>query len=94
VGTLALYAMAKSRWRIENEGINEGKTCHGMERLCHHHPNSLLIGWLLLFLALSLGRLWRLRHMRRGGRMPRTAIDLVRSLRLSLLDRPRCLDTS
>ena len=93
VGTLALYAMAKSRWQIENEGFNEGKTRHGMERIRHHHPNSLLIGWLVVCLALSLERLYRLRHLRRGGRAPRTAIDLVRLLWLNPLAPPRRLDT-
>lgn len=84
VGSRALYAMAKSRWQIENEVFNDGKNRYGMERIRHHHPNSLLIGWLLICLALTLERLYRLRYLHRGGRPARTAIDLVRCLRLCL----------
>jgi hypothetical protein len=84
VGSRALYRMAKSRWQIENEGFNDGKNRHGLERIRHHHPNSLLVGWLTVCLALVLERLYRLRYLHRGGRAPRTAIDLVRALRLSL----------
>jgi hypothetical protein len=94
VGSRALYGMAKSRWQIENEGFNDGKTRHGMECIRHHHANSLLIGWLLVCLALTLERLYRLRYHRRGGRAPRTAIELVRCLRLNLTWQPRHADTS
>jgi len=37
----------KSRWEIENQGFNEAKSRHGLEHICHHHANSLLITWLL-----------------------------------------------
>ncbi len=84
VGSRSLYAIAKSRWGIENEGFNDGKNRHGMERIRHHDPNSLLINWLLVCLALTLERLYRLRYLHRGKRSPRSAIDLVRCLWLSL----------
>jgi hypothetical protein len=84
VGSRALYRMAKSRWQIENEGFNDAKNRHGLERIRHHHPNSLVAGWLIVCLALVLERLYRLRHLHRGGRPPRTAIDLVRTFRLTL----------
>lgn len=93
VGSRALYRMAKSRWQIENEGFNDGKNRHGLERIRHHHSNSLLAGWLIVCLALVLERLYRLRHLHRGGRPPRTAIDLVRTLWLSL-GRSSAHDTS
>jgi hypothetical protein len=84
VGSRALYRMAKSRWQIENGGFNDGRNRHGLERIRHHHSNSLLVGWLIVCLALVLERLYRLRYLHRGGRPPRTAIDLVRALWLSL----------
>ena len=93
VGARALYHMAKSRWQIENQGFNDAKSRHGMEHLCHHHANSLLMEWLLILLALCLERLYRLRHLRRGTHSPPTAIELVRTLRLSL-GAPRTLNTS
>lgn len=88
-----LYGFAKSRWEIENEGFNDGKTRHGMAHLTHHHANSLLVGWLLTIFALTIERLYRLRYLHRGGHRPATAIEFVRVLRLSLCP-PRPSDTS
>jgi hypothetical protein len=93
VSSRRLYRFAKSRWEIENEGFNDGKTRHGLEHISHHHPNSLLIGWLLTIFALTIERLYRLRYLHRGTHRPATAIEFVRALRLSLCS-SRPLDTS
>lgn len=84
VPSQALYRMAKSRWAIENEGFNVAKNLHGMEHLCHHHANSIVVNWLLLLLALTIERLYRLRYLHRGGHGARTAIEFVRALRINL----------
>lgn len=84
VGSVALYRMAKSRWEIENQGFNDGKTRYGLEHIAHHQANSVLLGWLLTVLALTMERLYRLRYLRRGPHAPQPAIALVRLLRLSL----------
>jgi len=88
VGSRALYRMAKSRWQVENQGFNDAKNRHGLEHLCHHHANSLLVGWLLILLALCLERLYRLRYLHRGTHPVPSAIEFVRALRLSLSARP------
>jgi hypothetical protein len=93
VSTRVLYHRAKSRWEIENQGFNDAKNRHGLEHICHHHPNSLLITWLLTSLALTIERLYRLRYLHRGRHRPRTAVDLVQVLWLSL-SRPARADTS
>ncbi len=93
VGSQALYRMAKSRWEIENETFNVAKTYHGMEHICHHQGNSLLVSWLILLLALAIERLYRLRYLHRGTHPVRAAIALVRQLRISL-GRPASADTS
>jgi hypothetical protein len=93
VSSPTLYRLAKSRWEIENQGFNEGKSFHGLEHICHHHPNSLLLGWLLALFALTIERLYRLRYLRRGTHRPLAAIAFVRLLRLSL-GPPRPPDTS
>lgn len=93
VSSRTLYALAKSRWEIENQGFNDGKTRHGMEHISHHHANSVLMGWLLAIFALTIERLYRLRYLHRGTHRPLTAIELVRLLRLSLCP-PRSPDTS
>ncbi len=89
----SLYRMAKSRWEIENQGFNDAKNRHGLEHICRHHPNSLLVGWLLVLLALTLERLYRLRYLHRGVHPVRTAEQLVLLLWLSL-SAPLAPDTS
>jgi hypothetical protein len=92
VGSRQLYRFAKSRWEIENEGFNDGKTRYGMEHIRHHHANSMLVMWLLTIFALTIERLYRLRYLHRGRHRPATPIEFLRMLRLSLCPRP--LDTS
>ena len=84
VGSESLYRMAKARWEVENQGFNDAKNRYGFEHITHHHANSLLVCWLLLILALTIERLYRLRHLHRGTHPPHSAIDLLRILRLSL----------
>jgi hypothetical protein len=93
VGVASLFHMAKSRWEIENEGFNEAKSRHGLEHICHHHANSLLIGWLLAMMALTIERLYRLRYLRRGTHAPRSSAELLLTLWLNLF-RPCSADTS
>jgi len=88
VGSRALFRMAKSRWQVENQGFNDAKNRHGLEHLCHHHANSLVVGWLVIVLALCLERLYRLRYLHRGTHPVLSAIEFVRALRLSLAARP------
>lgn len=84
LGSLGFYRMAKSRWEIENQGFNDGKNRYGMEHICHHEPNSMLIVWLLILLALVIERLYRLRFLHRGEHGVRSAMDLFTYLWLSL----------
>jgi hypothetical protein len=93
VGPRALFGLAKSRWEIENQGFNDAKNRYGLEHICHHHPNSLLVGWLMVLLALTLERLFRLRYLHRGTHPVRPAIELLRVFRLELAAAPR-LDSS
>jgi hypothetical protein len=84
LGSLSFYRMAKSRWEIENRGFNDGKNRYGMEHICHHESNSILIVWLLIALALVIERLYRLRYLHRGDHGIRSAQQLVDYLWLSL----------
>jgi hypothetical protein len=93
VGSRSLFQIAKSRWEIENQGFNDAKNRYGMEHICHHHPNSMLIGWLLIALALTIERLYRLRYLHRGNHPVKTAIELVRLLWFSL-DRTSTANTT
>jgi hypothetical protein len=85
--------LAKSRWEVENQGFNDAKNRYGMAHIPHHHPNSLLLHWLLMVFAMTVERLYRLRYLHRGRHRPYTAIELVRRLRLSLAP-PAAADSS
>jgi hypothetical protein len=76
--------MAKSRWEIENQGSHAAKNRHGMQHICHHETNGLVVEWLIRVFALIIERLYRLRHLDRGARPVRTAMELVRQLWLAL----------
>jgi hypothetical protein len=93
VSSRMLYHRAKSRWEIENQGFNDAKNRHDLAHICHHHPNSLLITWLLTCLALTIERLYRLRYLHRGSHPLRAAADFVYLLWLSL-SQPASVDTS
>jgi hypothetical protein len=93
VGPQSLFRMAKSRWEIENQGFNDAKSRHGLEHICHHHANSLLIGWLLTMLALTIERLYRLRYLHRGKHRVHSSAQLLLLLWLGL-SRPCAADSS
>jgi hypothetical protein len=86
------FKLAKSRWEIENQGFNEGKNLYGMQHIQHHHPNSLLVNWLFLLLALMIERLYRNRYLHRGLHPIPTAMQLKDMLWLHL--RPAVTDSS
>ncbi len=94
VGPRALYGLAKSRWEIENQGFNDAKTRYGLEHIRHHHENSLLIGWLVVVLAMTIERLYRLRFLHRGTHRVQTAATLLLQLWLSLGSPHAVHDTS
>lgn len=91
LGSWGFYRMAKSRWEIENHGFHDGKNRYGMEHICHHQANSMLMVWLLIRLALVIERLYRQRFLHRGEHNLRSALDLCPYLWLTLGTRP--LDT-
>lgn len=93
IGSEALFRLAKSRWQIENQGFNDAKNRYGMEHICHHDANALIVGWLLLLLSLVIERLYRLCFLHRGSRPRTSAADLVALLWLELRQ-PRPHDSS
>ena len=93
VSSRAIFRMAKSRWKIENEGFNDAKNRYGFEHICHHQCNSLLVVWLLTCLLLTVERLYRVRYLHRGTHPILQAVILWQLLWLSL-SRPVPDDTS
>ena len=83
-GSQAIFEMAKKWWEIENQGFNDAKNRYGLEHVCHHQENSLLINWLITVLTLTLERLYRIRHLHRGIHPVLEPIELLRLPWLSL----------
>ena len=92
LGALTFFKFAESLWEIENQGFNDGKNLYGMEHIQHHHPNSMLVNWLFLLLALMIERLYRYRYLHRGRHPILTAMQFKDELWLHL--RPARTDTS
>ncbi len=93
VSSRTIFRLAKSRWEIENQGFNEAKNRYGFEHICHHERHSLRVVWLLTCLALTIERLYRVRHLHRSTHPVLPAIALWQLLWLSL-SRPTPHDTS
>ena len=64
----------------------------GRSHIQHHHPNSMLVNWLFLLLALIIERLYRNRYLHCGTHPVLTAMQLKDTLWLNL--RPVGADTS
>jgi hypothetical protein len=45
---------------------NVAKTYHGLEHVCHHQGNSIVVSWLITLLAMAIETLYRLRFLHRG----------------------------
>jgi len=76
LGALTFFKLAKSRWEIETQGLNDGKNLYGIKHIQHHHPNSMLANWLFLLFALITGRLYRNRPLHRGTHPILTSMQL------------------
>lgn len=61
--TAAVVALGHARWQIENQGFNEMVTRWAADHLYRHHPNALLIFWLLALLAFNLFFAFVRRHL-------------------------------
>src|SRR5580704_1857959 len=90
----ALPSLIRGAKRNKNQGFNEAKSRHGLEHICRHHANSLLIGWLLALLALTIERLCRLRYLHRGKHQVPSSAQMMLHLWLSLSRRPRAANSS
>jgi len=54
VPTETVVLFGHERWRIENEAFNELSNLWNADHYFHHHPNSIVALWLLLFIAHAL----------------------------------------
>jgi hypothetical protein len=81
-------AIGHDRWKIENEGFNEVVTYWHANHYYHHHTNSILVLWLMLFMAHAVFHCFHKRNLRPEQREHHTAIYFARLITACL----RCED--
>jgi hypothetical protein len=84
MGSRSLARAAKARWEIENEGFNVAKNQYHFAVIRHHQGNSMLVQWLMTFLAIDIERLYRIRFLHRGTHPIMESIALWNALWSSL----------
>jgi hypothetical protein len=76
----AVFDFGHDRWKIENEGFNELRTHWNSGHVFHHHPNSILVLWLMLFMAHAVFHCFHSRNLKPAVRNGRTTIYFARLL--------------
>jgi hypothetical protein len=89
MGSRSLARAAKARWEIENEGFNVAKNQYHFAIIRHHQGNSMLVQWLMTFLAIDIERLYRIRFLHRGMHPIIESIALWNALWSSIEPRSR-----
>jgi hypothetical protein len=52
------WGWGRTAGKSKNQGFNDAKHRYGLEHICHHAANRVLITWRLVLLALVLERLY------------------------------------
>ena len=72
------------RWRVENEGFNELATRWHSGHIHHHHPNTLTVLWLMMFLVLALFQCFLLRNLKAQARRGKSTTWFAERMRADL----------
>ena len=76
--------LGHDRWKIENEGFNELVTHWNANHYFHHHPNSILVLWLILFMAHAIFHCFHKRNLKAEQREHHTVIYFAEQMAASL----------
>lgn len=69
-----IFDFGHDRWKIENEGFNELVTSWHSRHIYHHHPNSIQVLWLMLFMAHAVFHCFHKRNLKAQLRKEYTVI--------------------
>ena len=61
--SIAIAELGHDRWKIENEGFNELVTHWHANHYYHHHTNSIVVLWLMLFMAHAVFHCFHARNL-------------------------------
>lgn len=79
-----IAAFGHDRWKIENEGFNELVTHWHANHYFHHHANSIVVLWLMLFMAHAVFHCFHRRNLAPPIRKAHTAIHIAKLAAASL----------
>jgi len=79
-----IAALGHDRWKIENEGFNELVTHWHANHYYHHHPNSIAVLWLMLFMAHAVFHCFHKRNLKPEQRKHHTVIYFAGLIAASL----------
>jgi hypothetical protein len=74
IGPEIIAEFGHDRWKIENEGFNELVTYWHADHYFHHHPNSIQVMWLMLFMAHAAFHCFHLRNLKESVKRHHTVI--------------------
>jgi hypothetical protein len=83
-GAPVVHEFGHNRWRVENEGFNEFVTHWHSRHVFHHHGNSILVLWLMMFIAHALFHCF-LRNLQPVLRLAHTAVYFAELIAADLL---------
>ena len=83
-GAAIIHEFGHGRWRIENEGFNELTTHWHSGHVFHHHGNSILALWLIMFIACVVFHCF-LRNLQPVLRQAHTAVHFAELISADLL---------
>jgi hypothetical protein len=83
-GGRVIFEFGHDRWKIENEGFNELVTSWHSRHIFHHHANSILVLWLMLFMAHAVFHCFHARNLKPAARRGHTVIFFANLLGAAL----------
>ncbi len=79
-----IFHFGHDRWKVENEGFNELCSRWHSGHCYHHHPNSILVLWLIMFMAHAVFHCFHKRNLKPEIRRGHTAIYFARQIAASM----------
>ena len=78
-----IFEFGHDRWRIENEGFNELVSAWHSRHIFHHESNSMVVMWLMLFMAHAVFHCFHQRNLKPAQRQGHSVIYFAELLAAS-----------
>jgi hypothetical protein len=78
-----IHRIGHARWNIENDGFNELASFWNSKHCYHHHYNSILVLWLIMFMAHAVFQSFYKRNLKAAVRKGHTVIYFAKLITAS-----------